>query len=91
LPPISRGETVTIASRDLNAEACPHLRLFEGITRRRVTWIQVANGPTAMEAPKGAVIEVGKSSRLKRHCQSRLRLAVRQSGDNAASESRIAG
>lgn len=47
---------VRIIGRNLNAEARPHLRLFEGITRRRVTWIQVADEPTAMEAPKGAPV-----------------------------------
>ena len=48
--------TVHIIGRNLNAEARPHLRLFEGITRRRVTWIQVADAPTVMEAPKDAVV-----------------------------------
>jgi hypothetical protein len=48
--------TVHIIGRNLNVEARPHLRLFEGITRRRVTWIQVADEPTAMEAPKGATV-----------------------------------
>jgi hypothetical protein len=48
--------TVHIIGRNLNVEARPHLRLFEGITRRRVTWIQVANEPTAMEGPKDAVV-----------------------------------
>ena len=32
------------------------LRPFEGITRRRVTWIQVADEPTATEAPQGVTI-----------------------------------
>jgi hypothetical protein len=48
--------TVHIIGRNLNVEARPHLRLFEGITRRRVTWIQVADEPTVMEAPAGATV-----------------------------------
>jgi hypothetical protein len=47
---------VRIIGRNLNAEARPHLRLFEGITRRRVSWIQVADEPTAIEARKGATV-----------------------------------
>jgi hypothetical protein len=47
---------VRIIARHLNVEPRPHLRLFEGITRHRVPWIQVADEPTAMEAPKGATV-----------------------------------
>jgi hypothetical protein len=50
------GAQVRIIGRNLNIEARPHLRLFEGITRHRVPWIQVADEPTAMEAPKGATV-----------------------------------
>lgn len=50
------GAQVHILGRNLNAEARPNLRLFEGITRRRVSWIQEADEPTAMEAPKNAVV-----------------------------------
>ena len=45
-----------IGGRNLHAEARPHLRLFEGITLRRVTWIQVADEPTAMQPPTGATV-----------------------------------
>ncbi len=50
------GTQVRIVGRNLNVEARPHLRLFEGITRRRVSWIQEADEPAAMEAPKGATV-----------------------------------
>ncbi len=47
------GAQVRIIGRNLNAEARPHLRLFEGITRHRVSWIQEADEPTAMEVLQG--------------------------------------
>lgn len=50
------GAQVRIRGRNLNAETRPHLRLFEGITRRRVSWIQEADEPSMMEAPKDAVV-----------------------------------
>jgi hypothetical protein len=50
------GVLVRIMGRNLNVEARPHLRLFEGITRHRVSWIQEADEPTAMEAPKEATV-----------------------------------
>jgi hypothetical protein len=53
------GVLVRITGRNLNVEARPHLRLFEGITRRRVPWIQEADEPTAMEAPTGATVIEG--------------------------------
>jgi hypothetical protein len=34
------GETIRIRGRNLNAEARPEVRLFQGITRQRVAWIQ---------------------------------------------------
>jgi len=48
--------SVCIVGRNLNAEARPNLRLFEGILRRRVSWIQEADEATAMEARKDAVL-----------------------------------
>lgn len=50
------GVLVRITGRNLNVETRPHLRLFEGITRHRVSWIQEADEPTAMEAPKEATV-----------------------------------
>ncbi|MBL8879946.1 MAG: hypothetical protein JNG88_12570 [Phycisphaerales bacterium] len=34
------GQRILIQGRNLNAEIRPHVRLFEGITRHRVPWIQ---------------------------------------------------
>jgi hypothetical protein len=48
--------TVKIAGRNINDEVRPNVRLFAGILRHRVPWIQEANEPTAMEAPKGATV-----------------------------------
>ena len=50
------AETVKISGRNLNAELRQHVRLFSGIVRHRVPWIQEADEPSAMEAPKSAVV-----------------------------------
>lgn len=50
------GRSVRIAGRNLNSEVRPNLRLFAGIMRQRVPWIQEADGPTAMSATKGTVV-----------------------------------
>ena len=50
------GRSVRIAGRNLNSELRPNLRLFAGIMRQRVPWIQEADGPTAMSAAKDAVV-----------------------------------
>jgi hypothetical protein len=50
------GKTVKIIGRNLNAEARPNVRLFNGLLRRRIPWIQVADEPTALDAPKGATV-----------------------------------
>jgi hypothetical protein len=50
------GKTIKITGRNLDAECRPNLRLFDGIMRRRVPWIQEADEPTLMNAPKGALV-----------------------------------
>jgi hypothetical protein len=50
------GETVTIKGRNLGGEARPNIRLFAGIVRHRVPWIQEADGAAVMEAAKDAVV-----------------------------------
>ena len=50
------GKTVLITGRYLNAEARPNVRLFAGIVRHRVPWIQEAGGSLAMATPKGTAI-----------------------------------
>jgi hypothetical protein len=52
------GKTIHIKGRNLNAELRPNLRLFQGITRHRVPWIQEADQPTMMESQgKGTLVE----------------------------------
>ena len=52
------GKTVKITGRNLNAEVRPNKRLFTGITRHRVPWVQEADGPTAITAsPRDVVID----------------------------------
>ena len=52
------GKTIRIKGRNLNAELRPNVRLFQGITRHRVPWIQEADQPTAMESQgKGILVE----------------------------------
>jgi|SRR5579863_6600276 len=50
------GEKITIAGRNLNAEARQNVRLFAGILRHRVPWIQEADGADVLEAAKDAVV-----------------------------------
>jgi hypothetical protein len=50
------GETVTIKGRNLGGEARPNIRLFAGILRHRVPWIQEAEGAAVIEAAKDAVV-----------------------------------
>lgn len=44
------GRTIRIKGRNLNAEVRATVRLFEGITRHRVPWIQEADRATGMAA-----------------------------------------
>ncbi len=50
------GEAVTITGRNLNAESRPNIRLFAGILRHRVPWIQEADGTDVVQAAKDAVV-----------------------------------
>lgn len=51
-------ERVRISGRNLNSEIRPGVRLFAGITRHRVAWLQEADLPTLMAtAMTAAVIE----------------------------------
>ena len=49
-------EKIRIKGRGLNAEARPQVRLFQGITRHRVPWIQEADASSLLRADKNAVI-----------------------------------
>lgn len=50
------GESVTITGRNLDAELGPRVRLFNGILRHRVTWIQQADGAEEISAGPSAVV-----------------------------------
>jgi len=50
------GKSVRIAGQNLGAEVRPNITLFSGIVRHRIAWIAEADEPTAMSAPRGAVI-----------------------------------
>ena len=54
-------QKVRITGCNLNAEARPNVRLFAGIVRHRVPWIQEADRPAAMAAGRGAVVIEGIS------------------------------
>ena len=47
---------VRLTGRNLNAEVRPNLRLFDAILRHRVPWIQEADEPTAISAPRHALV-----------------------------------
>ncbi len=50
------GRRIRIRGRNLNGEVRPNVRLFQGITRHRVAWIQEADGPAAMLVENGATL-----------------------------------
>jgi len=50
------GRTIKITGRNLNAEVRPMVRLFEGIARNRVPWIQEADEPERIEADDTATV-----------------------------------
>lgn len=50
------GKKVRILGRNLNKETRPQVRLYRGILRQRVPWIQEADGATVMEAGPDRVL-----------------------------------
>jgi hypothetical protein len=50
------GQRIRIRGRNLNTESRPTVRLFEGIARHRVTWIQESDRAGSIEAPDHATI-----------------------------------
>ncbi|HVX13087.1 MAG TPA: hypothetical protein VHC22_18025 [Pirellulales bacterium] len=50
------GKAVKITGSNLNAEIRPNVRLFNGILRHRVPWIQETDQATAMRAAKDAIV-----------------------------------
>ena len=53
------AQRVKIMGRNLNAEVRPHVRLFEGIVRHRVTLVREMDEPTFMAADRQAVVVSG--------------------------------
>ena len=51
------GQQVKIKGHNLNAELRPAVRLFQGLTKHRVPWIQEADNPTKIESTGSTVIE----------------------------------
>jgi hypothetical protein len=49
-------EKIRIKGRGLNNEIRPQVRLFQGIARQRVTWIQETDASSQLRADKSAVI-----------------------------------
>ena len=52
----SADQTITIKGRNLNGEHGPEVRLFHGITRHRVPWVQEADRPSSYQAGKSATV-----------------------------------
>jgi hypothetical protein len=50
------GQTVRLAGRNLNSEVRLDLRLYDGLVRHRVPWLQESDEPTAMAATKNATV-----------------------------------
>ena len=50
------GQKIRIKGRNLNGEVRPNVRLFQGITRHKVAWIQEADRPTELGAGKQAMV-----------------------------------
>ena len=50
------GEKICIKGRNLNAETRPEVRLFQGITRHRVAWVQEADRPASVKGSERATI-----------------------------------
>jgi hypothetical protein len=50
------GQKIMIKGRNLNAEARAQVRLFQGLTRHRVPWVQEADRSAAMQAGDDAIL-----------------------------------
>jgi len=50
------GTSVTLIGRNLNSEVRPAIRLFEGLVRHRVVWLQEADETTIAESSETDVV-----------------------------------
>ena len=52
------GKVIRITGRHLNTELRPNVRLFQGLTKHRVPWIQAADEPARLDAsPVNTIVE----------------------------------
>jgi hypothetical protein len=66
------GKEVRITGRNLNSENRPNVRLFNGILRHRVPWVQEADGAAELESLQNAtVIELIDGRQPRRSCLRR--------------------
>ena len=50
------GQKIRIRGRNLNGEIRQNVRLFQGITRHKVPWIQEADEPAKLQAGRSATV-----------------------------------
>jgi len=50
------GQTMRLVGRNLNREVRPHLKLYDGLVRHRIPWVQEADEPTALSAPANSTV-----------------------------------
>jgi hypothetical protein len=53
---LALGQKIRIRGRNLNGEARPQIRLFHGLCRHRVPWIQESDQAGALRADKHATV-----------------------------------
>ena len=52
------GKVIIIQGRNLNTEVRPNVRLFQGLTKHRVPWIQAADEPARQDtSPVSTIVE----------------------------------
>ena len=52
------GKVIRIQGRHLNTELRPNVRLFQGLTKHRVPWIQAADEPARQDtSPVSTIVE----------------------------------
>ena len=52
----ANGQKIIIKGRNLNSEIPRQIRLFEGVTRHRVLWIQESDQSASLQASKDATV-----------------------------------
>ncbi|HEY4311623.1 MAG TPA: hypothetical protein VGN12_19410 [Pirellulales bacterium] len=50
------GQQIRVRGRNLNAEVRPYIRLFESLTRHKVSWIQETDEPTQLSSDMRSTI-----------------------------------